>query len=80
MLMKRKLLPAWPASAPPHLGEPLSSNSCKDAPPVFGSVEYIQAQFEDTLPDLARLFSLGYEEIIRRIQASTSGCPGAARR
>jgi L,D-transpeptidase ErfK/SrfK len=36
-----------------------------NAPPVFGSIEFLQAQFEDTLPDLARTFSLGYEEIVR---------------
>src|SRR5919112_1481321 len=47
------------------------------APPVFGSVELIQAQFEDTLPDLARLFSLGWEEINRANVGIDPWLPGS---
>jgi L,D-transpeptidase ErfK/SrfK len=46
------------------------------APPVFGSVESLQAQFEDALPDLARTFSLGYEEIIRANPGMDVWLPG----
>ena len=48
-----------------------------NAPPVFGSVELIQAQFEDTLPDLGRLFSLGWEEINRANTGIDPWLPGA---
>ncbi len=48
-----------------------------DSPPVFGSVELLQAQFEDTLPDLARLFSLGWEEINRANVGIDPWLPGA---
>lgn len=34
-------------------------------PEVFGEVERIRATYEDTLVDIARRFSLGYEEITR---------------
>src|SRR5262245_56171050 len=36
-----------------------------DTPLVVGQVTHLKAVYEDTLPDLARNFSLGYEEIIR---------------
>src|SRR5262245_41022086 len=50
-----------------------------DAPPVFGSVEFLQAQFEDSLPDLARTFSLGYEEIIRANPSLDTWLPGVGK-
>ena len=34
-------------------------------PEVFGQDEYVEAQYEDTLVDIARRYSLGYEEITR---------------
>jgi L,D-transpeptidase ErfK/SrfK len=45
-------------------------------PPVFGSVEHIRAVFEDTLPDLARFNSLGYEEIVRANPGIDPWLPG----
>jgi L,D-transpeptidase ErfK/SrfK len=36
-----------------------------DRPEVFGAVDRIQASYEDTLVDIARRYSLGYEEITR---------------
>jgi L,D-transpeptidase ErfK/SrfK len=47
------------------------------APPVFGSVEHVKAVFEDTLPDLARHYSLGYEEIVRANPGVDPWLPGA---
>ena len=51
----------------------------ESAPPVFGSIERIQAVFEDTLPDLARRYSLGYEEIIRANPGVDTWLPGAGK-
>jgi len=48
-----------------------------NSPPVFGVVEQYQAVFEDTLPDLARRYSLGYEEINRANPALDPWLPGA---
>ena len=36
-----------------------------DGSPVVGSDESVQAVYEDTLPDIAHRYSLGYYEIIR---------------
>ncbi|HEY8510095.1 MAG TPA: L,D-transpeptidase family protein, partial [Steroidobacteraceae bacterium] len=47
-----------------------------EGPPVFGSIEQIQARYEDTLPDLARFYSLGYEEIIRANPGLDPWLPG----
>src|SRR5688572_3628848 len=47
------------------------------APPVLGNIERIKAVFEDTLPDLARRYSLGYEEIIRANPGVDPWLPGA---
>src|SRR5687768_9475274 len=46
------------------------------APPVLGSIERVKAVFEDTLPDLARRYSLGYEEIIRANPGVDPWLPG----
>lgn len=51
-----------------ELGEP--------APVVVGDVEHVNAVFEDTLPDLARHFSLGYEEIVRANPGIDPWLPG----
>jgi len=45
-------------------------------PPVFGTVEHVQTVFQDTLPDLARFNSLGYEEIIRANPGIDPWLPG----
>jgi L,D-transpeptidase ErfK/SrfK len=49
----------------------------EQAPPVFGVIERIHAVFADTLPDLARHFSLGYEEIVRANPGVDPWLPGA---
>jgi L,D-transpeptidase ErfK/SrfK len=50
-----------------------------DAPAVFGAVERMTASFEDSLPDLARRYSLGYEEIIRANPGVDPWLPGAGK-
>lgn len=47
-----------------------------DKPAVFGSVDRIQATYEDTLVDLARRYSLGYEEINRANTGLDPWLPG----
>lgn len=49
----------------------------EDAPPLVGEVTHLKAVYEDTLPDLARKFSLGYEEIIRANPDVDPWLPGA---
>jgi L,D-transpeptidase ErfK/SrfK len=44
---------------------------------VFGSVQVIKAVYEDTLSDLARKYSLGWEEIIRANPKVDPWLPGA---
>jgi L,D-transpeptidase ErfK/SrfK len=50
-----------------------------DAPAVFGAVEHMTAKFEDSLPDLARRYSLGYEEIVRANPGVDPWLPGAGK-
>lgn len=47
-----------------------------DRPEVFGKVERIQASYEDTLVDIARRYSLGYEEITRANAGLDPWLPG----
>ena len=45
-------------------------------PLVFGTVEHYSAKYEDTITDIARRFSLGWEEIQRAIpQCGSAGFP-----
>jgi len=46
-------------------------------PAVFGAVEYYTAAYEDTLTDIARRYSLGYEEIVRVNPGVDPWLPGA---
>ena len=43
---------------------------------MFGDVETITAHGEDTLPDLARRYGLGYEEILRANPGVDTWLPG----
>lgn len=48
-----------------------------EGPPlVFGNVEHYTAKYEDTLTDIARRFSLGYEEIVRANPGVDPWLPG----
>ena len=46
---------------------------------IFGDTETITAFGEDTLPDLARRYSLGYEEILRANPGVDTWLPGEGR-
>jgi L,D-transpeptidase ErfK/SrfK len=43
---------------------------------MFGDIETITAHGEDTLPDLARRYGLGYEEILRANPGVDTWLPG----
>jgi L,D-transpeptidase ErfK/SrfK len=47
------------------------------APPVFGADQYVKANYEDTLLDIARRNSVGYEEIVRANPKLDLWIPGA---
>jgi len=47
------------------------------APPVFGADQYVKANYEDTLLDIARRYSVGYEEIVRANPKLDLWIPGA---
>jgi L,D-transpeptidase ErfK/SrfK len=48
-------------------------------PLVFGIVEHYTATYEDTLTDIARRYSLGYEEIVRANPGVDPWLPGAGK-
>jgi L,D-transpeptidase ErfK/SrfK len=47
------------------------------APPVYGADQYVKANYEDTLLDIARRYSVGYEEIRRANPKLDLWIPGA---
>jgi L,D-transpeptidase ErfK/SrfK len=49
-----------------------------DGSAVFGTDQHIKATYKDTLLDIARRYSLGYEEIIRANPGVDLWLPGAA--
>jgi L,D-transpeptidase ErfK/SrfK len=51
----------------------------EDQPLVFGTIEHYTAVYEDTLTDIARRYSLGYEEIVRANPGVDPWLPGAGR-
>ncbi len=71
--------PAAPASA---LAPPLATHyfALDDAPDeMVGEVQVTVASKEDTLPDIARRFDVGYEEIVRANPGVDPWIPGAGR-
>ena len=48
-----------------------------NAPPVYGADQYVKAAYEDTLLDIARRYSVGYEEIRRANPKLDLWIPGA---
>jgi L,D-transpeptidase ErfK/SrfK len=50
------------------------------APPVFGEIEYHVTVYEDTFTDLARRYSLGWEEIARVNPGIDAWVPGEGKR
>jgi L,D-transpeptidase ErfK/SrfK len=76
------MLEASPAMPAPRLAEPVDthkfalSGSDDD---VVGAVQITIASQEDTLPDIARRFNVGYEEIARANPGVDPWLPGAGR-
>lgn len=85
----RPLPPAPPAIVappapppPPPLAEPLATHTFRYDPlrdDVVGQVQVTVAGPDDTLPELARRFNLGYEEIVRANPGVDPWLPGAGR-
>jgi L,D-transpeptidase ErfK/SrfK len=68
---------------PPPLPEPVATHRFELATPdddVVGVVQITTSTKEDTLPDIARRFNIGYEEIVRANPGVDPWLPGAGRR
>ena len=73
---RRKSTP--PAPPPqPRLPAPIDTHKFIVSPDddVVGAVQVTVASKEDTLPDIARRFNVGYEEIVRANPGVDPGCP-----
>jgi L,D-transpeptidase ErfK/SrfK len=74
--------PAAPAVVVPVTHEPLATHTFTlddVSGNVVGEVQITKAQAEDTLPDIARRFNLGYEEIVRANPGVDPWLPGDGR-
>jgi L,D-transpeptidase ErfK/SrfK len=74
---------APPAPVAPPLAEPIDTHQfiltgAEDD--LVGAVQITHASKEDTLPDIARRFNVGYEEIVRANPGVDPWLPGAGRR
>ena len=72
-----------PAPVAPPLAEPIDTHQfvltgAEDD--LVGAVQITRASKEDTLPDIARRFNVGYEEIVRANPGVDPWLPGAGRR
>jgi L,D-transpeptidase ErfK/SrfK len=68
---------------PPPLPEPVATHRFELATPdddVVGVVQITASTKEDTLPDIARRFNVGYEEIVRANPGVDPWLPGAGRK
>jgi L,D-transpeptidase ErfK/SrfK len=75
--------PVVAAPAPPPLPEPVDTHRFELTSPdddVVGALQITTATNEDTLPDIARRFNVGYEEIVRANPGVDPWLPGADRR
>jgi L,D-transpeptidase ErfK/SrfK len=71
-----------PPPAPPQLAAPLDTHKFTLSDPdddVVGEVQVTLASKDDTLPDIARRFNVGYEEITRANPGVDPWLPGAGR-
>jgi L,D-transpeptidase ErfK/SrfK len=76
------LVEAPPPPPEPQLAEPLDTHTFTLSNPdddVVGAVQITLASKEDTLPDIARRFNVGYEEIVRANPGVDPWLPGAGR-
>jgi L,D-transpeptidase ErfK/SrfK len=74
---------APPASAPPAIEAPLATHTFPFDPEstgVVGQLQVTEAREEDTLPDIARRFNLGYEEVVNANPGVDPWLPGAGTR
>ena len=71
-------LPPSPALPLPVATHKFALNDDKDD--VFGSVQLTTVGKEDTLPDIARRFNVGYEEIVRANPGVDPWIPGVGRK
>ena len=82
--LRHKPVPAPPPPPPPKPELPLAqATHTFIVPPhddVVGLVQVTVASKEDTLPDIARRFNLGYEEIVRANPGVDPWLPGEGRR
>jgi L,D-transpeptidase ErfK/SrfK len=80
----RKPPPPAPTAQPPPPEAPIARATHRFAVPpgsdVVGHVQATIARHEDTLPDLARRFNVGYEEIVRANPGVDPWLPGEGRR
>jgi L,D-transpeptidase ErfK/SrfK len=81
-IMQRQPAPPPPPPAPPTIHEPVATHlfrldSAEDE--VVGELQVTKVQGEDTLPDIARRFNLGYEEIARPNPGVDPWVPGEGR-
>jgi L,D-transpeptidase ErfK/SrfK len=70
------------APAPPQYADPVDTHRFEIDPErddVVGRVQVTVASKEDTLPDIARRFNIGYEEIVRANPGIDPWLPGAGR-
>ena len=74
--------PVAPA-APPPLPEPVATHRFElatDTDDLVGVLQQTEIGKEDTLPDIARRFNVGYEEIVRANPGVDPWLPGAGRK
>jgi L,D-transpeptidase ErfK/SrfK len=73
---------AAPPPPAPRLADPVDTHKFELTDPdddVVGAVQITIASEEDTLPDIARRFNVGYEEIVRANPGVDPWLPGAGR-
>jgi len=73
---------APPPPAAPKLADPVDTHKFELTSPdddVVGAVQVTVASKDDTLPDIARRFNVGYEEIVRANPGVDPWLPGAGR-
>ena len=71
-----------PAPEPPPIREPLATHKFRFDPEhddVVGELQVTHVQGEDTLPDIARRFNVGYEELLRANPGVDPWLPGVGR-
>jgi L,D-transpeptidase ErfK/SrfK len=71
-----------PPPPPPPIEAPLATHEFEFDPEtdqVIGTLQVTHARGEDTLPDIARRFNLGYEEIVRANPGVDPWLPGEGR-